>query len=104
MKGEASYYLSPNSYMDMNSEEFYNAYKGYQSPSSSVELSSNDTDSIAFVDVGALSSSVDWRSKGVVGPVLNQGQCGSCMYFTHIFTVRIYMFAYCMALVCSNFI
>jgi len=41
------------------------------------------TEPVVF-DVSNLPESVDWVSKGAVGPVKNQGQCGSALVYAAV--------------------
>ena len=69
------YTLDTNEYADMESEEFARLYHG--------GLQDNDKE-IVVLNSAEDPSSIDWRDKGLVTPVENQGQLGSSGIFVTI--------------------
>ena len=75
-EGNKTYKLSVNKFSDMTDEEFLRHRTGYKMATSSNSSSSKDNSfryqSLASTDIPA---SIDWREKGAVTPVKDQGTC-----------------------------
>jgi len=74
---ETAFQLGHNKFSTWTQEE-YQRILGFRWPSV------KDIPAVKLLDTHNLQDSVDWRTKGAVNPVKNQGQCGSCWAFSAV--------------------
>lgn len=82
-----TYKVGLNRFADLTNEEYRNMYLGAKMDRNR-RLSKPKSERYAFQDGEKLPESVDWREKGAVGPVKDQGSCGSCWAFSTIAAVE----------------
>ncbi|WOG97694.1 hypothetical protein DCAR_0417035 [Daucus carota subsp. sativus] len=85
-KKVSSYWLGLNEFADLSHEEFKKMYLGLRADLSTRRESSSED--FIYRDVVDLPKSVDWRKKGAVTNVKNQGSCGSCWAFSTVAAVE----------------
>ncbi|CAN4109127.1 unnamed protein product [Withania somnifera] len=73
------YKLGINAFADLTNKEFRAARNGLKIPVCEPRITS-----FKYENVTAVPTTMDWRTKGAVTPIKDQGQCGSCWAFSAI--------------------
>ncbi|XP_022724353.1 senescence-specific cysteine protease SAG39-like [Durio zibethinus] len=77
------YELGVNEFTDLTNEEFKAMRNGYKMRPSNI-IASLKTSSFRYENVTAVPSTMDWRTKGAVTNIKDQGQCGCCWAFSAV--------------------
>jgi cathepsin H len=81
-KSDQEWTAEVNKFADLTWDEFKGFYLGAKvNPDDPQECSATGSHVLAKSTV-SVPESIDWREKGVVSPVKNQGSCGSCWTFS----------------------
>lgn len=81
--GDKSYKLGLNKFADLTNEEYRAMFLGTRTrgPKNKAAVVAKKTDRYAYRAGEELPAMVDWREKGAVTPIKDQGQCGEFFFF-----------------------
>nr|GMD41973.1 cysteine protease XCP1-like [Ipomoea batatas] len=87
-KNVKNYWLGLNEFADLRHEDFKEKYLGLKNIKGEKREASSSEEEFSYRDFVEVPKSVDWRKKGAVTPVKNQGSCGSCWAFSTVAAVE----------------
>lgn len=88
------YKLGLNRFADLTNEEYRSKFVGGRTDRKTRLMSRRASDRYVFKAGEELPESVDWRKKGAVAPVKDQGQCGMAFLFTFNYNGEAYINKY----------
>ncbi|KAJ0968032.1 hypothetical protein J5N97_024949 [Dioscorea zingiberensis] len=80
-EGNRKYKLGINHFTDLTKEEFKATHTGFRPTKTAPKKA---TGVFRYKNVTAVPATLDWRTKGAVTPIKDQGQCGCCWAFSAV--------------------
>ena len=92
-EGNHSYKLRINEFADLTTDEFLKYYTGGSNMPTTRHSKLPGSESFRYENITVVSTTMDWRDKGAVTPIKNQGKCGKTIIYKHhaLFTINLAM-------------